>query len=347
MRQERMRGRPIPRNEFNRMVAKYGYDAAVGLASIVMESGRKTVSKWWNKKSTRSSRSSGSYRRPAKPVYKQVKGMKKQISQLKKIAESDQGTHIHRIKRGGDQVTAAANRSHFAVYSHNQVSFLEAALAELRYYDPSVPGTLVNADGTTGTFHKDFYFRKTYHKCTVRNNYQVPARVTLYNFVVKSDTSISPSAAFTQGLTDVGNPLSTSPMVYPTDSPQLLDLYTIKQTKSRLLQPGQEMSIIHSTKPFLYDPSFVDSHTLTYIKAFGGGAFGVRVEGVVGHDTTADEQGLLNAGVDVEVDHRFEIVYAAGADIKYITLDDQMSSFTNSGVVSNNFGVDNVPYSKA
>lgn len=287
-------------------------------------------------------------RAAGKKVVRQVKGIKKTISELKKVAESDQGTHIHRYRACAD-IEQTASLSKFAANGNslqfNTITRLEEVLSELRYYNPSAPLTLIQASGTTGTYHKDFYFKQAYHRFDVVNNYQVPVKVSAYCFLVKESTSIAPETAFTNGLTDVGNPSSTSCLVYPTDSPQLTELYRTASSKSTTLLPGQSISLIQSSKPFQYDPSLSDSHTSEYQKVNHAGSFGVRVEGVFGHDTIADEQGTLPCGVDVRITSTYQVIYAAGADIKFITIDDNSQTFTNAGVVSSMPVADNQSFS--
>lgn len=292
-----------------------------------------------------------SYRRPIIKNNKQIKSLKGQVRQLKKIAESDQGTHIYRWREAGYQVcaihgSAFKSDQHFYI---NDLTKLASAIESLRYYNPSVPGTLVTADGNTGTYQRDFYFKRSYSKIMVRNNYQVPVNVTLYLFRVKESTSINPQDAFTNGLADIGNPSASSCLVYPTDSQELKDLYKIEKTKSVYLQPGSQIQMTASFKPFQFDPSFVDDHTSNFQKAYGGGSFACRISGALGHDTiSTGAQGSLAAAIDYQVDNTFEIIYAAGADIKTVEVEDNsISTFANLGVLCNKAAADLQPWSQA
>lgn len=273
------------------------------------------------------------------------KKIKAQIRELKRMAESDMGTHIQRKRQTG-VLTCSVNQS-----SHNQldtssITRLEEVLAQLRYYDPSTPTTLVNADGTAGTFQKEFYFKRVYGKLRLRNNYQVPVRVTVYSVSPKSDTSITATTAFTNGLTDIGGPSSTSTIIYLTDSIQFSDLYKINSSKSVFLNPGSEFSMTHSGKPFQYDPASADSHNLAYQTKYYAMSWVIRLEGVLGHDTSnSTEQTTLQGGVDYENFVTFEVRYSAGADIKYVYLDDVSDTFTTAGVLSNKPVADNQSYS--
>ncbi|WP_445720965.1 hypothetical protein [Flavobacterium sp.] len=273
------------------------------------------------------------------------KKVKSQIRELRRLAESDMGTHIQRKRQTGVITSAVGSSSHNSLAT-SSITNLEEVIAQLRYYNPSAPSTLVTADGTTGTYQKEFFFNKVYGKLTVRNNYQVPAKVTVYSVSPKADTSIAPSTAFTQGLTDIGNPSNVSPLVYLTDSVQFKDLYKINKTKSKTLMPGQQLVCSHSAKPFQYDPSFVDSHAITYQAKFKAMLWVIRLEGVLGHDSSVTtEHNLLQAAIDYENEITFQVKYAAGADIHYIHLDDVSDTFTNAGVVSQKPVADNQSYS--
>ncbi len=282
------------------------------------------------------------YRRKAKTFPKKIKS---QIKELKRLAESDMGTHIHCIR-----LTSFTSAAHNAVtYSNwNSINIvnIELALAQLRYYNPEIPATLTQAVGATGSFQKEFYFKKIYTKMTVRNNYQIPIDVSVYACRVRDDTGIEPDTAVTNGLVDVGGPTGTSPLVYPTDSIQFTDLWRIEASKKVMLEPGTQCSLGVPTKSFQYDPSISDSHTEAFQTRFKGLSYLVRLTGCLGHDTVEAEFALNQSKADIYLDTTFEIQYAAGADIKFITIaDSSASSFTTGGVVSNKPVADNQSFS--
>lgn len=274
------------------------------------------------------------------------KKVRSQIKHLKKMVESDMGTHIQRF-RDTDALLCSVNSSNFSSPFGVTTSNLEAVLANLKYYNPSVPGTLTTAAGATGTFQKEFMFDQLHSSVEITNNYQVPCKVTVYCMTPKDDTSISPATAFTSGLTDVGGVSSTSSLIYPTDSLILKDMWAINKSRTFRLMPGATRSLSYTSKKFQYDPSLVDTHTLSYQKKFGAHVWCFRVEGVLGHDTTADEQGSLQAGIDIQYNVKYVVKYSAGADITQIVVDDQSSTFTNGGVVSEKPVSDNLQYSVA
>lgn len=283
--------------------------------------------------------------KPLRAIPRQVKGLSNQVKELKRLAESDMGTHTHRQRIADNLVSSVNEQSNITLESVSSTR-CEEVISELRYYDPASPGVLVQADGTTGSYQKEFYFKKMYSKILLRNNYQVPCNVSVYCCRPKADTNITPSSAYTNGLVDVGNPSASNPLMHLTDSVQFKDLWRIEKSKRILLEPGQYCSLSTISKPFQYDPSLFDSHVSNFMPQFQAQVWQVHVTGIMGHDTViTTEQGVLQAGVDIQVDTTFVLKYPAGADIKYFFVSDTSMTFSNVGVISNKPLADNQPYS--
>lgn len=320
------------------------YQIAGGVAAGIASMAAKKALNWYGKprQTTTRSRTVKSKPMKVKPFPSKVK---QQIRELKRLTESDMGTHIQRRRQTG-ALSASVNSKSTGSADVVSLSIIEGVIAQLRYYNPSAPTALVTADGASGTYQKEFLFNSMYHKINVVNNYQVPAKVKLYLVRSKMDTSISASTSYTNGLADVGNPTATSTLVHLTDSTQFTDLYNIVGYKSTTLIPGENFIFTHSDKSFQYDPSLSDSHALTYQKRFKDLQFVLVVQGVLGHDTIANEQTTLQASVDYSICSTFTVRYSAGADIKFIYIDDTGdASFTNGGVVSSKPVCDNIGYS--
>lgn len=285
-------------------------------------------------------------RRRRRKVQTFPKKVKKQIKELKRIAEADMGTHIER-ERSVARALCGVNAMSMSGYSVMGNAAIERMLAKLKYYDIATPATLVTASGVTGTYTKDFYISRCYSKFTARNNYQVPCKVKIFFCTPKTDTSITALSAFTNGLTDAGNPTVTSPLVQLTDSPQFGELWKIASSKSVTLQPGQECVLTNSFKEFQYDPSLVDSQTLAFQPKYGANNVLLRLEGVLGHDSVeATEQTTLQAGLEVMYETTLECKYAAGIDLYTVSiLNNADTTFTNVGVASSKPLADNQSYS--
>lgn len=296
---------------------------------------RKRVGTYKKKKLTKS-----------KSVRNQVKDVKRSLRTVNQKLNAGMGRLTFRNRTTG-RVLASVNQQTLLNNANIHFNFVESVLAQLRYYNPSTPSTLVTADGTTGTYSKSFLFKSIVVKTKIRNNYQVPCIVRTYNCIPKTDTSTDPATAFTQGLADVGNPTSSSQLVYISDSPQFSDLWKCLKSTKNLLMPGDEIDIYHKAPAFHYDPSYGDSNTDTYQPSMKSNALLIRVDGILGHDISADEQGFLQAGIDYTVDRIALVEYQAGADIEYVYVTDSSDSFTNGGVVSSKPVADNQAYSVA
>lgn len=271
--------------------------------------------------------------------------VRKQVKELKRVVEGDQGTHIDR-RISKIILSSAVNASNIQAMTLNDINIIEDVISNLKYYNPSIPGTLTTADGTSGTFQKEFYIKQVYGKCTLHNNYQVPVNATLYIIEPKEDTSIEGDTAFANGLTDMSNASATSMLVYPTDSPQFGDLWKITKSSRKIIQPGDSLSVSVSFDGFQYDPSFVDNHALVFQSRFKGCQALARIEGCFGHDTVASEITTLQSSVDIVYETKIVVKYPAGVDLKYLRVTNNLStSFTNSGVHSNMPVSDNQTYS--
>lgn len=258
-----------------------------------------------------------------------------QVKELKKQNKASRGTQISRF-RTTDRIIPGVNLAASNEFVVNDSTNMELVLSTLKYYNPSVPGTLTTAAGATGTYSKSFLFKSIYGKCTVRNNYQVPASVAIYLFKVVEDTSVSPKTNLDNALANLPSaPLLTNPLIYPSDVVDMMPLWKIEKTAKKVLQPGSLMEMSHAIKNVMYDPSVFDSHNLTYQTEWKSFVFLVRVQGVLAHDTTLDEQGISGAGVDVKIDSTYIVDYEAGADIKDIVITNNASSFTNGAQLSN------------
>lgn len=276
----------------------------------------------------------------------EVAKLKKKVKAISHTLENNTAIAVFR-KRDTEVRTCAVNAMSMDNFSAITVSAIETAMAGLRYFD-SATNALVTANPATGTYQRDMLVKETYVSMLCRNNYQVPCRITIYVCLPKVDTNISPLSYFTSGLTDQGNPTATSPLVHLTDSQIFNENWRIGKSISKLLSPGQEVSLSHSGKSFEYDFSQVDTHGQAFQRRYNCMAFITRVEGVIGHDSVeTDEQGFLQAGVDCEINTKYVFHYDAGKDLHDIFIDDNASTFTNTGLVSSKPVSDNLGFSLA
>lgn len=274
------------------------------------------------------------------------KSLKKTVREIQKEIKSEQANLIYRSCVTG-RVLSSVNQSTVSSVNSVGCTELEAVLGQLRFFDSATPGTLIQASGATGTYMREYHFKNISSSIKLVNNYQVPVEVQMFVCSPKEDTSIPPATAFTNGLADVGNPSSTSRLVFVTDSSEFNHLWSIKLSKKARLEPGQSLNSIYSIKDCFYDPSVFDSHALEYQRKFKNYSIMIRVSGVLGHDTSLDQQGHLQAGIDYSIKTTYNVEYDAGIDLKFIVVNDLSDSFTNGGVVSEQPIADNIGYSVA
>jgi len=277
-----------------------------------------------------------------------VQSLKKDVKAIKKQLATQLSHFSYRACATGRVLAAVSSKSYANVVA-TDIAFLETALANGRFFDPAVPGTLVTASLVAGTYSQKVRIVSQYTKVVFRNNYQVPCKLQVMAWLPKDDTSIASSTAFTSGLADnaSGALTATDPQVYPSDSKQLTELYKLDKSAKTQLQPGEEFEFIYTFKECWYDPSFYDSHNLSYQSSFGGVNIDCTIQGVLGHDSVVTtEQGLLQAGCDYVVYRTVRVEYdAGGVDLNYVVTSTTLDSFTNGGLVSSKPVADNIAYS--
>lgn len=274
-----------------------------------------------------------------------IQQLDKRITKVARLNETNMGELTYRLLSGGE-LLANQSRTNFTTLTISGITTMETVMDQLQWYNPAT-SAFVTSDPAGQAKYQEVTFTKVYGNLTVRNNYQVPCKVRLYAMVPKIDTSITPTASYSNWLTDnllAGN--TTDPCVYLTDSQETMANWRIVKSKIVTLAPGRESVITYGVpKMVAYDSSIADSHALTYQPKFGGCVFVAFVEGVVGHDTAGAEQGLLASGIDYTLERTFVCKYPAGIDCRFLyssnTLD---ASFTNGGVVSQQTA-DNQAYS--
>lgn len=281
-------------------------------------------------------------RKPKKA--KASKTLTARVSRLEQTTKDTMSKLIYKYDTK-DTVRVSAGSAGYGYKSAVSYAIIESALAQCRFFDPAAPGTLITANLASPTYKQNIQVSAV-SRMLIKNNYQVPCVVTYAVALPKVDTSIDPTSALQNGLTDTGNPDNTSTLLSYHDSDQFNDLWKCK-LRSRVLRPGQQIIVKHFQKSFTYDPSFTDSHNMSFQKQTKSAVYIYRLQGVLGHDTsTSSEQGMAPAGIDVYVSTNYTITYdSGGAAVRTIVLAENASqTFTNGAVVSQ-VVVDNQSYS--
>lgn len=263
-----------------------------------------------------------------------IKQMDRQITRLKKSEDASLGTMTYRSE-SKFVVSSAVNVQGLTVKSHSSTAGLEGILANLKYYDPSNPATLITADFTTGSYQKEVLFEKYTSTLKLRNNYKNDCRVRVYIGLPRVDTSTNIDTAWSSGATDQGGVANTVINTYPTDYQIVNKLWKLKMMANKVLKAGQSLTVSHSNKEFRLDPSFLDSHALSYQKSLGNGQWLIVVSGTLGHDSAvADQVGYTASKLDATIRISTKIQYDAGVNIKYNVISNTFDTFTNGAVQS-------------
>lgn len=273
--------------------------------------------------------------------------LKKRVSRIEKEIKEDISKVIY-IKDTKDTVRPGMGGALNGYRNIVDIADIELALAQARFFDSSTPGTLITASLASPTYTQSIGV-SVVSNVRIINNYQVPCRLTYAVIMPKVATNTTPTTAWTNGLTDSGNPSNTSYLLTMKDSTEFIDTYKVKKKwKSVVLSPGEQVTVKHVQKMFDYDPSYFDTNTQSFQPKAHSAMVFYRVHGVFGHDTsTPTEQGILPAGIDVHHVSRYIVSYnSGGAAVKTIVLSQgASSSFTSGGVVSQMPIPDNVTYS--
>lgn len=276
-----------------------------------------------------------------------VKQVAKQVRQLKKVVNASDATHTYKKSSIGNVTCGVGlcNHSNLSVVNMNDI---ETSIANFRYYDPSVPGTLTTASGATGTYSRNLHCKSIHANLEIMNNYQIPCKVKVYLCQPKADTSVAPQTYYTNGITDqvITGGDETTPQLYLSDIKSLNRQWKITCLKDVLLDAGKSFKVSHSAGSFDYDPSIYDSHSLIYQTKFKNFTFMIRLDGILSHDTVAAQRTTNQCAVDYKYEVKYVWKYDAGCNLDDIYVSDgRATAWTNAGVYTSKAPADNIGYS--
>lgn len=258
------------------------------------------------------------------------------VAKLEKHVAADTSLSILR-KRTMGQIASSTYKCQHYFFAGSTKTTLESAISSIKYYDPSAPATLITADQDAGLYPQEIQV-KNWTKYEFINNYLVPIKVAVYAVEVKMDTQTDPISALEAGLSDI--PSSTvaydreSPLLYPTDSKVLGDLFKLTKLKTKTLYPGQKITTQTAHGYVSVDPATLDVHTNVYQRSLKSNGVLIRFMGVMGRDTSQAEVGTVEAALDYVVYSVNTVKYdAGGAKLYDVRVDDNQDTFTNNGVV--------------
>lgn len=287
-------------------------------------------------------------RRGKRTKYKKRSKVSKNTRSIKKLQQHDRqslGDMTYR-ELSSNRLLSVANEQN-ALVNNTGTANLETVLAQCKFFNPAVPGTLTTGSLATGTFQRNVRFESIRHSIICVNNYQTSCDVKIYECHVKDDTNTTVLGAWSAGLVSGTNLTATTDLgQYPSDYDVVNDLWRLKLVKSCRLKPGMSCGTATSTPAFEYASNTVDSHALNYQKEYKAMAYLVVITGALAHDTAVDQQTHADCGVDIKIQKIYKVKYDAGINVRFTHVDNQMDTgFTNLGVMSQKPISDNQAYS--
>jgi hypothetical protein len=279
-------------------------------------------------------------------VSKRTKSLRAKVNELAKAVSLEQGTHLYKKRACGRYEGSPAAVDYYV--NPFYTASIKAALANLRYFDPANPGTLVTGvDNTTGTYSRICRIAWVTRSLTLKNSYEVPISLTVYSCFATSDTSTNPETLITNSCVDeVLNGDETSNLIKPFELSQVRAMWRSAGSTKRVLQPGQTMTVRQRIPGFDYKPALEDVQTDFYQKRYNAHTWLLRLEGVIGHDSTLGEYNTLDNAVDYDQRDNIMIHYDAGTAVRDIYVADTASAgFTNVGLTGVRPATDNQAYS--
>lgn len=264
-----------------------------------------------------------------------VKRLQSKITRLKKLDDATTGTLTYRRALTYRQVSSV-NVQAAANYMTGNLTLIEAVLAQTKYFNPAIPGTLTTGSSVSGTYQRNLMLDYVGMGLKIRNNYQSPCELAIYLCKVRDDTNSSPLTAWQNSVADGSNITDETDLnQFPTDYNLVKDLWNLSLHRQLRLEAGESIKISHSESNISYDPATADSHNLSYQKEYKAFGFLIINKGVIAHDSSADQQGLMQSGIDVERLDTIKVKYAAGINITYTYIDNTYDTFTNTPQISN------------
>ena len=284
-----------------------------------------------------------------KALTKRVNEIDKSMEKLRRSDDQSTGIMTYR-KIFSDSLKATVNSQASVVRVPNSVATLEVVLAECLFFDPSAPTVLIKGSLATGAYQRNTMFDSITAKTHARNNYTSDCKIKIYLMQNKDDTDLSPTAAWDAGVANgsYGAIVDRDTVnQYPSDYDVVNDLYKSTIKWSGVLSPGQSVDVSHTETNISYDSSTTDTHSLNYQKEYKCFHFMTVIEGTIAHDSSVDQQGLGQAGIDIVNNYIYKVRYNAGVNMTYTYLVEDLDEFTNGAVQSHQPVADNIAYSIA
>lgn len=276
---------------------------------------------------------------PKTTMYRKVHQVSSKVDQLAKEVESTIGTQILRKRFNVVDSSGANNVQYHALDAISKTS-LSIGINSLKMFDPDTPATPIIVDGNNTPFEDPFIYPTIHGSLLLRNNNVIPVKVRLYLLHCKTNHSESVFNTIKDGL-QLASPdttaVMTNPLLFPTDSAEFMQKWSIKESWNFVLNPGQEQSRSMTRKNVMYDPNVADGVGEEFTQEHKSTVWLIRFHGVASQLAQTNGNSLHNYGeghLCVEFNDTMTLKYEAGIGLKYIRLIDPNVSQTTASQVT-------------
>lgn len=271
-------------------------------------------------------------RKPKGKTARKIKRCQTAIRSLKQSTDASLGTLTHRIRLTGRDSCVINGQGVFDVGAFG-TSNMDVSLTKCKFFDPSNPGTLIEANAGDGTYQRNYLFKSITTSCLFRNNNQTDLKIKVYLCSAKDDTDQTPSAAYVAGVANGTNLTSVSSLSqYPTDYDIFNDLWKSKVVLNTTLSPGQSATASHTVNNVEYDPATEDTHSLEFQNEYKAYSFLVVIEGTLAHGQLSPSTvGLQSGTIDYDIKQTSIVQYQAGTNIKFTNVTNIFGAITSAG----------------
>lgn len=268
-----------------------------------------------------------------------INKLSRQVKDINYTLKHDMAKHTNRRRATGGSSSLHNDETILNLVPISGGS-IKTAIANLRYYDPSAPGTLVTANAATGTYSRHITIKNIHSTLRIRNNYHVPMRFEMASFTPRGGTNVNCITAVANSKADnfVGGPIGNPTNLFFSDYEQLKKLYKKEKSSGlRTMNPGSTYEMSFNTGKFDFDPSVFADDPESFQSRFKSLQWLVRHFGELAHDSVnlGTEVGYSGSSLDFEILTNVEIEYDAGTSLNDISVDSNVSTFTTSAVCAN------------
>lgn len=263
------------------------------------------------------------------PLSTKVRNLEKKVREVKKDCTDEQSTLTHRSIRAFN-VAAQGGKTHWSNTNFSNRDEMKASLTKVTVIDASNPAQPIEVDLSAGSYAREISCNGCTGKATFYNTNQGPVEIWAYIVAPRTNGSEAPLSSFTQGLNELPvQKLVPAPTQfnaencgyhhYPTDSKQFNENWRIIKSSKFILQPGDSVSMSHSTKPFNFP---VVGENSKYQPSLQNFAMLFRVCGPWGPDASDQlSTAAVNVHIKMEVVHKWSWVWGIPThDVRSVSL---------------------------